>query len=125
MDNAVSIMRARIDKLGVAEPVITKQGSNQIVIELPAVHDPAQAAKMIGQTAQLEPTTCAPSLLGPSIDARRNRSPHTSLYELLNLVQTGYKGPPSAYYLFNSRTKEVDGRPGSDARGCSSTTRRC
>ena len=51
MDNSISIMRNRVDKLGVSEPVITKQGTNQIVIELPAVHDPTQAAKIIGQTA--------------------------------------------------------------------------
>ena len=51
MDNSISIMRTRVDKLGVSEPLITKQGTNQIVIELPAVHDPTQAAKVIGQTA--------------------------------------------------------------------------
>ena len=111
MDNAVNIMRARIDKLGVSEPVITKQGSNQIVIELPAVHDPAQAAKIIGQTAQLELYDLTPSLLGPSIDASQNPVAHTSLYQLLTRVQTGYKGPPSAYYLFNSQTERLVAGP--------------
>ena len=47
-------MRNRVDKLGVSEPEIRKQGSNQIVIQLPAVHDVNQAAAIIGQTAQLE-----------------------------------------------------------------------
>ncbi len=76
MTNSISIMRTRVDKLGVSEPVITKQGTNQIVIELPAVHDPTQAAKIIGQTAQLELYDLTPSLLGPSIDAHaRTRSP--------------------------------------------------
>jgi SecD/SecF fusion protein len=111
MDNAVNIMRARIDKLGVSEPVITKQGPNQIVIELPAVHDPAQAAKIIGQTAQLELYDLTPSLLGPSIDAQQNAVAYDNLYDLLGLVQKGYKGPPSAYYLFNSRTKKLVAGP--------------
>src|SRR5919202_2393537 len=54
LDRSVSIMRSRVDKLGVAEPEIRKQGSNQIVIELAGVHDPATALKIIGKTAQLE-----------------------------------------------------------------------
>jgi len=54
LDRSVSIMRQRVDKLGVAEPEIRKQGSNQIVIELAGVHDPAKAASIIGKTAQLE-----------------------------------------------------------------------
>ena len=54
LDHSVSIMRSRVDKLGVASPEIRKQGSNQIVIELAGVHDPAQAAAIIGTTAQLE-----------------------------------------------------------------------
>ena len=53
MDRSISIMRSRIDKLGVSEPEIRKQGSNQIVIQLAGVHDPATAAKLIGKTAVL------------------------------------------------------------------------
>src|SRR6266516_7682624 len=40
LDRSVSIMRSRIDKLGVSEPEIRKQGSDQIVIQLAGVHDP-------------------------------------------------------------------------------------
>src|SRR5436309_15772187 len=39
MDRAVTVMRNRIDKLGVSEPVVTKQGSDEIVIELAGVHN--------------------------------------------------------------------------------------
>ncbi len=111
MNNAISIMRTRVDKLGVSEPLITKQGTNQIDIELPAVHDPTQAAKVIGQTAQLELYDLTPSLYGPSIDASQNPVPHTRLFDLLALVQSGQKGPPSAYYLFDSRTKRLVAGP--------------
>ncbi len=105
ISNSIQIMRDRVDKLGVSEPVITSQGSNEIDIELPAVHDPAQAAKIIGQTAQLELYDLTPALYGPSIDASQNPVPDTSLFDLLSLVQTGQKGAPSAYDLFRSRTK--------------------
>src|ERR1041385_7940482 len=54
LDRSITIMRNRIDKLGVSEPEIRKQGSNQIVIQLAGVHNAAEAAKLIGKTAQLE-----------------------------------------------------------------------
>jgi SecD/SecF fusion protein len=111
MDNAISIMRTRVDKLGVSEPLITKQGTNQIDIELPAVHDPTQAAKVIGQTAVLELYDLTPSLYGPSIDASQNPVAQTKLFDLLALVQSGQKGKPSAYYLFDSRTKRLIAGP--------------
>src|SRR6478672_3540446 len=49
LDRSVTIMRNRIDKLGVAEPEIRKQGSDQIVIQLPGVKDPDKVAGIIGQ----------------------------------------------------------------------------
>src|SRR5919204_245422 len=55
MDRSVSIMRSRIDKLGVSEPEIRKQGSNQIVIQLAGVHDVNKAAQIIGTTVLAAP----------------------------------------------------------------------
>ena len=65
-------MQSRINKLGVSEPEIRKQGSNQIVIQLAGVHDPAKAAKLIGSTAQLMLFDFENDLTGPSIDANGN-----------------------------------------------------
>ena len=53
IDRSISIMQNRINKLGVSEPEIRKQGTDQIVIQLAGVHDPAKAAALIGKTAQL------------------------------------------------------------------------
>ena len=57
-DNAVSqsleIIRNRIDQFGVAEPVIIRQGENEIVVQLPGIKDQQRAMDLIGQTAQLE-----------------------------------------------------------------------
>ena len=47
-------MRRRVDKLGVSEPEIRKQGNDQIVIELPGVNNQERAAELIGKTAKLE-----------------------------------------------------------------------
>ncbi len=51
---ALEIIRNRIDQFGVAEPIVLRQGDNQIVVQLPGVQDPERALALIGQTAQLE-----------------------------------------------------------------------
>jgi SecD/SecF fusion protein len=116
MNLSVSVIRNRIDALGVSEPVVTKQGTNQIVIELPAVHDINRAAQIIGATAQLELYDLETSLVPPSVDASQNPVATTSLFGLLSSVQSGQKGEPSAYYLFNSRTKQPVAGPDSTLR---------
>src|SRR3984893_6121809 len=81
LDRSVAIMRDRIDKLGVSEPEIRKQGSDQIVIELAGVHDPAAAARLIGKTAQLEFYDLEGDLTGPSISGiQGNPIPALSIY---------------------------------------------
>lgn len=54
VDRALEIIRNRVDKFGVAEPLIQKQGDDRIVVELPGISDRARATALIGQTAQLE-----------------------------------------------------------------------
>jgi SecD/SecF fusion protein len=102
LDRSVSIMRDRVDKLGVASPEIRKQSPDQIVIQLAGVHDPEQAAAIIGTTAQLELYDLVPALESPSVSAgTQNVVPHTNLYELLAAVQSrASTGTPSAYVLF-------------------------
>jgi SecD/SecF fusion protein len=109
LDRSVSIMRQRVDKLGVSEPEIRKQGSNQIVIELAGVHDPAKAATIIGKTAQLELYDLETSLTGPSITASGNPQPSPSLDRLLSAVQSqAKKGEPEGYYAFGkNKVKSV------------------
>lgn len=52
LDQAVEIIRARVDALGVAEPEITRQG-NAIVVQLPGVKNRDRALQLVGQTAEL------------------------------------------------------------------------
>ncbi|GGV27450.1 protein translocase subunit SecDF [Streptomyces longisporoflavus] len=52
-DRTVEVLRGRIDALGVAEPTITRSGSDRIVVELPGLQDPREAADVLGRTAQL------------------------------------------------------------------------
>jgi preprotein translocase subunit SecD len=50
----VAILRNRINALGVAEPIVTRQGDSRIVVQLPGVQDTALAKRVIGATATLE-----------------------------------------------------------------------
>ena len=52
LDQALEIVRNRVDALGVAEPDITRQGGN-IVVQLPGVDDQDRAIALVGQTAEL------------------------------------------------------------------------
>ena len=109
LDRSIEIMRARVDKLGVSEPEIRKQGSNQIVIELPGVKNAAEAANVIGKTAQLELYDLETSVTGPSKSASGIVA-RPSLYALLAGVQSTSQGENAgAWYLFDGRKKLVAG----------------
>lgn len=54
INQSLEIIRNRIDQFGVAEPVIIRQGENEIVVQLPGEDDLQRAIELIGTTAQLE-----------------------------------------------------------------------
>jgi SecD/SecF fusion protein len=101
LDRSVAIMRNRVDKLGVSSPKIYEQQPNEIVIQLAGIHNPEQAAAIIGKTAQLELYDLTPSLLPPSINVTGTAVvPYTNLHNLLLTVQPTATSSPSGYALF-------------------------
>lgn len=54
LDQSMTILRNRVNELGISEAVVTQQGAEQIAIDLPGIQDPAQAQNIIGKTATLE-----------------------------------------------------------------------
>ena len=54
VDQNITTLRNRVNELGVAEPVIQRQGESRIVVQLPGVQDPARAKEILGATATLE-----------------------------------------------------------------------
>ena len=106
-------MRSRINKLGVSEPEIRKQGSDQIVIELPGVQDQQRAAELIGQTAKLELYDLQGDLVpGVSLDLEgfpgraRRRSSSSS-----RRSSRGEEGDAAAFYLVDTNKKARRSRP--------------
>jgi SecD/SecF fusion protein len=108
LDRSVSIMRNRIDRLGVSEPEIRKQGSDQIVIQLAGVTDPQKAAALIGKTAQLELFDLENDLTGPSIGAQGPIAT-PSLYRLLGGTSGSAPEDSTAFYLFDRRGRLLEG----------------
>ncbi|MFL5556552.1 MAG: protein translocase subunit SecD [Gemmatimonadaceae bacterium] len=54
IDNALKVVRNRIDEFGVAEPLVQKAGSDRIIVELPGIDDPRRAQDVVQKSAFLE-----------------------------------------------------------------------
>src|SRR5712671_2071792 len=54
IDNALKVVRNRIDEFGVSEPVVQKAGSDRIIVELPGIDDPQRAQDVVQKAAFLE-----------------------------------------------------------------------
>ncbi|WP_148252780.1 protein translocase subunit SecD [Aidingimonas lacisalsi] len=54
IEQNLTTLRNRVNELGVAEPLVQRQGPNRIVVELPGVQDTAAAKRIVGATANLE-----------------------------------------------------------------------
>ncbi len=54
VDQNINIIRNRVNELGVAEPIVQRQGADRVVVELPGIQDTARAKEILGATATLE-----------------------------------------------------------------------
>src|SRR6476620_11539502 len=54
IDNALKVVRNRIDEFGVSEPVVQKEGNDRIIVELPGIDDPQRAQDVVQKSAYLE-----------------------------------------------------------------------
>ncbi len=122
---SVEIIRNRVDKIGVAEPEIRTQGSDQIAVELPGVRNADQARDVIGQTARLELYDLQTSLIGPSIDPQGLQPvAKDRLYDLLADAQTQTlvrRDGSAAFYLFEEESKRLLAGPFATERALLST----
>ncbi len=105
MQTAQQIMVNRVDKLGVASPNVAIQGTDEIVIQLAGVHDPAKAAAIVGSTGKLQFFDFEKDLAPPTV-SNGNPTPYPTLYALLtqaHVKSEAKKGTPEAYYLFGTK----------------------
>jgi SecD/SecF fusion protein len=65
IDDSISIIEKRINKLGVSEPEVARLGTKEITVSLPGITDANRAAEQVGTTAQLYYYDWEPNLIGP------------------------------------------------------------
>ena len=117
IEQNLGTLRNRINALGVAEPILQRQGADRVVVQLPGVQDTAKAKRTLGATATLEYRGVYD---GNAIDAREsgNVPPGARLYEQRNLGTDGKPLP----ILLNKRIivageDMVDARTSVDQNG--------
>jgi SecD/SecF fusion protein len=65
IEDSISIIEQRINKLGVSEPEVARLGNDEITVSLPGITDATRAAEQVGSTAQLHYYDWEPNLIGP------------------------------------------------------------
>jgi SecD/SecF fusion protein len=112
LERSVEIIRERIDKLGVAEPEVRKQGDNQIAVQLAGVFDVETAVSIIGKTAQLHLYDLQKNLQTPSLTLDGFPVASPTLWSILNdptVKRRADRETPAAFYLFNKDNQRVAG----------------
>ena len=98
----VETIRNRVDQFGVAEPTITRQGEDRILIQLPGLQDPERAKALIGKTAHLE-FKLLDERTNPE-DAIAGRLPETSELLYQRRVDKQTKAERKIPYVVQKRT---------------------
>jgi len=70
VQQSISIVRRRIDETGVNEPVVARQGTDRVLVELPGVSDPDRIKRLLGSTAKMTFRLVAPegTPAGPDVE---------------------------------------------------------
>ena len=112
LSQSLEVLRNRIDQFGVTEPVLVRQGSDQIVVQLPGIQDPQRALDLIGQTAQLEfklvddqAQVNLPELIDQALKSGRLQPGYTR--EQLNQALADKIPPEDEVYIEKSLNRET------------------
>ena len=117
MDSAVAIVTNRVNSLGASEATVQRQGTNQILVQIPGATDPQQAIDTIGATGVLEfvdlnDISDQDALLKIK-NGIENVKLRSGLYEAfmtgddLRSVSIGMESQGSAYYAVNLRLSDA------------------
>lgn len=78
----LTTLRNRVNELGVAEPLVQRQGDSRIVVELPGVQDTAEAKRLLGKTATLEYRLVAQNKDARAAESNGTAPSGTELYHM-------------------------------------------
>jgi len=105
LDQSLETIRNRIDQFGVSEPIIQREGTQDILIQLPGIQDPQRAKELIGRTAVLEFKILAdvPNAEG-YVSGQKPLPPGTEILSGADTDRTGGRGTPPPKYLVEAKT---------------------
>ena len=112
MATVVSMLRARLDKLGYTEATITRQGVKKVRIEIPDISNPEEAVKTIGQTAKLTFVDSDNKVILDGIDvkdARQQFGPLSQSGKSENFVELSFT--PEGKTKFAEATARISALP--------------
>ncbi|MAV91715.1 MAG: protein translocase subunit SecD [Bdellovibrionaceae bacterium] len=103
IQQAIEVIRNRVDEFGVSEPVIAAQGESRVLVQLPGVDDPQQAKALINKTARLEFRMVSTAMPGDQVqkliaDAEKNGN--------YKLGGPSEDGAPMSYSAYIKRLNE-------------------
>jgi len=104
LDQSLETIRNRVDQFGVSEPIIQREGSQDILIQLPGIQDPQRAKELIGRTAVLEFKVLADVPDADSyLTGKKPLPPGTEVLSGAESDRSGGRGP-APKYLVESKT---------------------
>ena len=95
VDQAIEIVRRRIDETGTNEPTIQQQGIDRIIVQLPGLEDPGRIKRLLGKTAKLTFQLGHPSIISEDIKKGSVAPPGFSILE--------DDKDPNLLYMINKR----------------------
>jgi preprotein translocase subunit SecD len=117
IEQNIATLRNRVNELGVAEPIIQRQGNDRVVVQLPGVQDTAEAKRLIGATATLEFRAVVDGSAQDAV-ASGNIPPEAKVYYLRD---RGPDGKPVPVLLSKrvlaSGDQMINARSGTDQNG--------
>ena len=109
MSRVLSVIKKRVNEMGLTEPVIQRQGERRIIIELPGINDPNDAIQTIGKTAQLKFKNEAGELLMTGEVLKEARAGHETQFNrpIISFELTGEGAKKFAQITRNNVGKRV------------------
>ena len=109
-DRLVSVLRNRIDQYGIAEPLIQREGTDRVTVDLPGVKDPDAALELIGRTAVLE----FQQVLGstPGVSPKPNRENYDSDADFAKAMSYWEQEKKKADEYAETVAKDAASKPG-------------
>ncbi|MBR1265911.1 protein translocase subunit SecD [Bradyrhizobium sp. AUGA SZCCT0222] len=113
IEQSIQIVQKRVDEVGTVEPIIQRQGTDRILVQVPGLQDPTRLKKLLGETAKMEFRMV--DLTVPPDQAQRGSVPPDS--ELLPSADPQYPQP----YVIKKQVLVsggdlIDAQPGFDQR---------